>query len=341
MIALLIGGTVVLCIGLLTVVFGIPIKEFSLGSTMILAGSVVSCAGLLLMGLYALGREIRALTRRLEAGLPAPSPAILPRESLPREPLSSRETLSREPVAEAEAAPATVRPPRMQPEPQPVPRPRPPREDTLFARDQPADAPRDEDDFGARDAHNRVPEPPAWEDHPVTRSRPVTPSAEPFDAPQPEPAPRQRRNIMFSSSRRDKSRDLQPREDAPADDSPNRPAAEEPQQSETDTAAPDPFDRAWPQPSRTRHESRQDPSPLSGGRPSPEHAAEDAPEPARERFQFPRRADASSVTIVKSGVVDSMAYSLYSDGSIEAQMPEGMVRFASIDELRAHLDQRN
>jgi hypothetical protein len=47
------------------------------------------------------------------------------------------------------------------------------------------------------------------------------------------------------------------------------------------------------------------------------------------------------VTIVKSGVVDSMAYSLYSDGSIEAQMPEGMVRFASIDELRAHLDERN
>ena len=31
---------------------------------------------------------------------------------------------------------------------------------------------------------------------------------------------------------------------------------------------------------------------------------------------------------------------LYSDGSIEAQMPEGMMRFASIDELRAHLDQR-
>jgi hypothetical protein len=34
------------------------------------------------------------------------------------------------------------------------------------------------------------------------------------------------------------------------------------------------------------------------------------------------------------------AYSLYSDGSIEAQMPEGMMRFASIDELRSHLDQR-
>jgi hypothetical protein len=46
------------------------------------------------------------------------------------------------------------------------------------------------------------------------------------------------------------------------------------------------------------------------------------------------------VTVLKSGVVDGMAYSLYSDGSIEAQMPEGMMRFASIGELRAHLDQR-
>jgi hypothetical protein len=46
------------------------------------------------------------------------------------------------------------------------------------------------------------------------------------------------------------------------------------------------------------------------------------------------------VTMLKSGVVDGMAYSLYSDGSIEAQMPEGMMRFGSIDELRGYLDQR-
>ena len=50
--------------------------------------------------------------------------------------------------------------------------------------------------------------------------------------------------------------------------------------------------------------------------------------------------DQPEVTVLKSGIVDGMAYSLYSDGSIEAQMPEGMMRFASIDELRAHLDQR-
>ncbi len=53
-----------------------------------------------------------------------------------------------------------------------------------------------------------------------------------------------------------------------------------------------------------------------------------------------RNEEPAQVTVLKSGVVDGMAYSLYSDGSIEAQMPEGMMRFASIDELRSHLDQR-
>jgi hypothetical protein len=40
-------------------------------------------------------------------------------------------------------------------------------------------------------------------------------------------------------------------------------------------------------------------------------------------------------------VVDGMAYTLYTDGSIEAELPEGMVRFASIDELRAHLEKHS
>lgn len=330
MIALLIGGTVVFCIGLLTVVFGIPIKEFSFGSTMILAGAIVTCTGLILIGLYALGRELRNLTRRLEAGLPvAAVPAALPRET----------------AAEPEVPLAPVRPARTQAELPPAPRPmssRAGREDTLFTRDQPPEEPRGEEDFGRANTreNDQSFDAPAWEDHPVSRTRAPAPPLERLEPP-PEPAPRQRRNIMFSSSRREKNRDLPTREDFPADDSLNRPAAEEPQRGEAETSAPDPFDRAWPQPSRMRQEPRQDPPALSGDRSSPEPSAEDAPEPARERFQFPRRADTSSVTIVKSGVVDSMAYSLYSDGSIEAQMPEGMVRFASIDELRAHLDQRN
>jgi hypothetical protein len=44
------------------------------------------------------------------------------------------------------------------------------------------------------------------------------------------------------------------------------------------------------------------------------------------------------VTVLKSGVVEGMAYTLYSDGSIEAQLPAGTVRFGSITELRNHIE---
>jgi hypothetical protein len=45
------------------------------------------------------------------------------------------------------------------------------------------------------------------------------------------------------------------------------------------------------------------------------------------------------VSVLKSGIVDGMAYTLYSDGSIEAQLPQGMLRFGSITELRNHIEQ--
>jgi hypothetical protein len=33
-----------------------------------------------------------------------------------------------------------------------------------------------------------------------------------------------------------------------------------------------------------------------------------------------------------------MAYTLYADGSIEATLPQGTVRFGSIAELRSHIE---
>ena len=42
--------------------------------------------------------------------------------------------------------------------------------------------------------------------------------------------------------------------------------------------------------------------------------------------------------MLKSGVVDGMAYTLYTDGSIEAELAQGVVRFGSIEELRNHLE---
>jgi len=48
---------------------------------------------------------------------------------------------------------------------------------------------------------------------------------------------------------------------------------------------------------------------------------------------------AAVVSVLKSGVVNGMPYTLYSDGSIEAQLPEGTLRFGSITELRNHIEQ--
>jgi len=45
------------------------------------------------------------------------------------------------------------------------------------------------------------------------------------------------------------------------------------------------------------------------------------------------------VSVLKSGVVNGIAYTLYSDGSIEAQLPEGTLRFGSFTELRNHIEQ--
>jgi hypothetical protein len=44
------------------------------------------------------------------------------------------------------------------------------------------------------------------------------------------------------------------------------------------------------------------------------------------------------VSVLKSGVVEGMAYTLYSDGSIEAQLPQGTLRFGSITALRNHIE---
>lgn len=59
----------------------------------------------------------------------------------------------------------------------------------------------------------------------------------------------------------------------------------------------------------------------------------DEPAPAS-----PARAGAEmSTTVVRSGIISGMAYTLYTDGSIEAELPIGTVRFSSIEELQDHV----
>jgi len=42
-------------------------------------------------------------------------------------------------------------------------------------------------------------------------------------------------------------------------------------------------------------------------------------------------------TVYRAGVIDGMAYTLFMDGSIQAELPQGIVKFANIDELQKYL----
>jgi hypothetical protein len=44
-----------------------------------------------------------------------------------------------------------------------------------------------------------------------------------------------------------------------------------------------------------------------------------------------------ATTVYRSGVIDGMAYTLFMDGSIQAELPQGTVKFATIDELQKYL----
>jgi hypothetical protein len=136
---------------------------------------------------------------------------------------------------------------------------------------------------------------------------------------------------LFSSSRKDRERGATARA---ADEPAPEPAVAPPPSAPKEAAAAS-FDDAWPQSDR----SRPDPA-LRRARISSASDADAAPKRPAAEEPGARSEEPPPVTVLKSGVVDGMAYSLYSDGSIEAQMPEGMMRFASIDELRSHLDQR-
>jgi hypothetical protein len=285
-----VGGLAVL-IGLAAAIYGIPIQEFSFGNTLIQAGTVGFCTGLILLGLSVVATELRQLSRRLASGgRPAGEP------SRPRAALAS---------LGAAAGAATA-----------------PDGGPLFSRDQPASPL-----VGTNPAESSSAPPvgsPPWREE---RARPDVPAPSAAEAAEAAPQAKQRRNLLFSSSVR-KDRDRQaPDADAPESDLRVPPANE--QASEVNEASPPNFEEAWPKAGRAR--PPEPPLPRRAGRmPPPAEAGIPA---APER--------ASGVTVVKSGEVGGMHYSFFSDGSIEAQLAEGTMRFASFDDLMAHIGQRS
>ncbi len=94
------------------------------------------------------------------------------------------------------------------------------------------------------------------------------------------------------------------------------------------------FDAMWPAEAKSPKSSVADDTKSSSA-------------PVREPFSpvskrpEPEAQKPRAVAILKSGVVDGMGYTLYVDGSIEAELPQGTLRFASINELRSHLEKNS
>ena len=70
-IGLLVVGIGLLLVGLLAIGFGIPVKEFSFGNTLILTGVVTACTGVISIGLWAAVRELKLIAGRLGQALPS------------------------------------------------------------------------------------------------------------------------------------------------------------------------------------------------------------------------------------------------------------------------------
>jgi hypothetical protein len=300
MIVVLVAGIGLVLAGLAAIGFGIPVKEFSFGNTLILVGAMAVCTGMIMLGLAGVVRELKNVARRL-------GPTAQRRTGAPLQSAG----LS---AAFGDQAPEDVSLP--------------------FSRDQ----------FVSQHPGSAEPSvqpsasPPPWHAEAASRDRGRADSAP--AAPQPAeaaPAPKARRNLLFSSSSRKERERAQARGREPSAPDPGSAAA--PPAAAASEPPPATFEDAWPKSERSRG---ADTSPPRRGGPAPSTFTEPAPGAAGADHYPPaaRSEDRPPVTVLKSGVVDGMAYSLYSDGSIEAQMPEGMMRFASIDELRAHLDQR-
>jgi hypothetical protein len=311
-------GVIATLAGAVAIAFGIPINEFGLGNTLILAGTTAASAGFIVLALGGVLRAIERGGRELptteeESAPPAeraggatewPRRAPVPplRAEGPREraeaPLArpswsgAREELAREgtrapaprpaaPPLRAERGPAPGRTPVRGERPREplVEPPRPGRASEPSHGDEPG---------VTGPAHEAAGEPSA-----------------------PATSPERRR--LFAWTRRSTGREA-PEQTAEPRAEPNLgesgPRAEAPRFA-------------------GRGEDREE-------RREPARPAAERPPAAREAQPGPE----DQVEVLKSGTVGGMSYTLYTDGSIDAEFPDGKLRFASIEDLRRHLEER-
>ncbi len=313
---LYVAGALAAVGGAAAVLFGIPVKEFSFGDTLIVSGTVALVGGLIVIGLAAAVSQLQRLSEMVGA-------RPLSRSGRPVDVLEaardSRAPFPPKPKPEPARAPVSELPPFV---PAPI-------EERAALEEEPA-AP------SIRNPDLSLPDEEPAEEAPVLKpaaSAPPpfrfpelarTPAPRPKAEPPPRPAPSFEPLLP-------PSRKPAPEPAEPARSEPSQPSyfdamwKNEPRMPPAETEAPrpraaEPF--KWPEP-----------EPAPSAKPAELERAPELDQPAQEAEEPPR-----AVAVLKSGVVDGMGYTLYVDGSIEAELPDGTLRFTSINELRAHLE---
>ena len=326
-------GAIAILLGAGAIAFGIPINEFGLGNTLILAGTTVMSAGLVVLALGCVLQAIERIGRRLpqataakpgaeaeavrRRAAPQPAESHVAADEWPRpEPIPARtDTPQRERM---EAPPAAARPPRSGAreeaarERAAAPRPAPP---SVRVKQGPA-PPHEPYAEQMREPLVETPQPGRRLDHEPEALEPSEPDeAIPAqmheEAPEPAKPPERRR--FFAWTRRSSA---------------TREGAGEPSEPRAEPSLSESVERA----EAARRRDREDREAIRRMARQPvERRPPDPPaEPVAE----------DQVEILRSGTVGDMSYTLYTDGSIDAEFADGKLRFESIEHLRRHLEEQ-
>jgi len=301
---LLVLGVLTAAAGVATVGFGIPINEFSLGTTLIVAGTTAFVGGLILIGLSAVVNELGQVaegmrTRIALAGYVAPSSDIPETASV----------AAPQPQRSATEAPAS-------------------RSADLASAKTPASAQASAAGFErlrstSPPSDRQTPEPSVVAD---AEEVPLSPNGAPHQPPQQASHP-VLREPKLSEDDRASAQAVEALKASRLDflfrSKPLRAAGQS-----------DNFDAFWPADARSRRNADDQPQTrtVEAGQ------GVEADASVREPAEVSSPEEALGPAILKSGIVDGMPYTLYADGSIEAKLPQGTVRFGSISELRGHIE---
>ncbi|MGA8496842.1 MAG: hypothetical protein WB764_15265 [Xanthobacteraceae bacterium] len=308
---LLILGAVIAAAGVVLIGPGLPFGGRDYDASIVTPGAVAIVGGLILIGLALAVRVLGRIEKAL-AARPLPQPVLQEEAAAPA---------TEEPAA---AAPARLPfPPK--PAPQPVPSPAPA---VATARVLPEDA-------ALERLREKFPTLVRLENAPVVEDADVSLSPKP--SVRADEAVAEANNAVAQQTNGAAPARIEPRLEVQA-----RPASR-PERAKN-------FEAFWPKKQRPGQEAPAPAAQQSAAQQPPALPVEPVLTPEPVQFQFrepapeprpvaPAPEAPTMVSILKSGVVDGMAYTLYSDGSIEAQLPQGTLRFGSITELRNHIEQ--